>query len=168
MATTQNVESLESAASEALREAMRLADRFGSIDREIAHEKEKITNARIAAARNGESLVEAADRSYLEELLQERDYLPEMHFAARIRSAAAELGVLQARIRELSPRIQDERDKLEPLQQAASEAQEVAMEQERIVSQLGASRTVTLARAREVEKLLSQIEAEGLKPLPEV
>ena len=162
MQTTWN---MESAANEAREEAMRLTDRLGSIDAEIGEEKQRITRARIQAARNGESLVEAAERSYLEELLQERDYLPEMHFAARIRSAAADLGVLQGRVRELSPRIQEERDKLEPLQQAASEAQEIAQEQEAVVLQLGASRTATLERAREVEKLLSEIEAEGPKPL---
>ncbi len=152
-------------AEAAMIEADRLARRVGSIDEEIEAEREEIASRRVAAAKRGDSPMAAANRDTLGELLEERDELPEQHFAARIRAAAAYIAVEDARLVELEGEIEEAENTLRPLSREARVASAKAAVAGNHLAQLEGAREATREAARRHQGLLLRIESEGVREL---
>lgn len=161
----RSVEQLQREATEAMSKAQRLAERLGTIDREIEEEKERLHNQRVAAAKRGESVSSAADPVDLQRLEREREELPFDHFAARLEAVGLQIAEHQARVDEITPQLREAREELAPLQQEAQEATRRAAEQEYKVSQLEGAKSATIARSRELQAAMGQIEQQGVQPL---
>ncbi len=156
---------LRQEAEAAMVEADRMARRVGSIDDEIEAERESIAARRVAAAKRGDSPIEAASRDGLENLIEERDELPEQHFAARLHAAAAYVAVEESRLVQLEGEIEEAEQELAPLARAAREANARASTAEHHLVQLEGAREAARDAARRHAQLLQRIEAEGVREL---
>ncbi len=156
---------LRQEAEVALVEADRLARRVGSIDDEIAAEREEIAARRVAAAKRGDSPMAAANRDGLGQLLEEREDLPELHFAARLHAAAAHIAVEDARLVTLEAEIEEAENTLAPLAREARVASAKAAAAGNHLAQLEGAREATRDAARRHAQLLQRIESEGVREL---
>jgi hypothetical protein len=86
--------------------AMALTASRSSLKAVIAAVKQAITEARLAAARTGDPIEEAApaEKAALAELLEERDTLAERHHAAHENAALLAIRAESALISEVQPR----------------------------------------------------------------
>jgi hypothetical protein len=141
--------------------AMALTARRSSIRAVIAAVKQAITDARLAAARTGDPIEEAAPagKAALAELLEERDTLAERHHAAHENAALLAIRAESALISEVSTQITQDRSDLQPLVAAAKAAEAAHLAQlEGVVS-------IATERRRRNEALLETIGREGVQAL---
>lgn len=162
--TIQSSARLRREAREATMAATELAARRSTIDEEIAEEKQRISRARVHAARRGESPAAASDVDTLGRLVAEKADLPERHYAARLEAAELHIAAEAAIVRELQPKLEKARADLEPLEDALREARARAEAQRGLVNELEGRASGAARRQRQHEMLLEKIEAEGVKP----
>ncbi len=166
MATRERkTEDLRREAEAAMHEATRLAHRMSSINDDIEAQQQTIREQRIAAAKRGDSPLAAMDTLGVEGLRAERDELPELHFAARLRAAALWIRAEEAQADELEPEISELEGELGPLTRAAQQAQARADEVEERLNELRGAVLYSRERSREQQRLLRRIEEEGPRPL---
>lgn len=158
---------LRAEADAATSTATALAERRGTVDRDIERVGEAIRAARLAAARAGTAVEEAgaAERLELEGLLEERDTLPERHHAARENAAMLGISAEAAVVREISPQVAQARSDLRPLEAAAAQAVAAVNAQAAHLAELEGVVSTARTRGRRHEQLLQSIEAEGITSL---
>jgi len=164
-ANQQTVQDLRREAQEAMEEVGRLARRLGSIDAEIQAERQRIAADRVGAARRGESVAAAGDRLTLEGLEAERVELPELHFAARLKTSATNIAAEEAVIAETVPQVEQAEKDLEPLVEALAEAQAAVDAQKAHLGQLRGVVSGARERRKRHEAMIVQVEAEGPRKL---
>ena len=147
--------------------AAALAARRSSIGAEIAAVKQAITDARLAAARAGDPIEEAAPakKAALAELLKERDTLAERHHAARENAALLAIRAERALISEVSAQIAQARTDLQPLVAAAEAAEAARAAQAAHLARLEGVVRTAAERRRRNEALLETIGREGVRVL---
>ncbi len=100
-----------------------------------------------------------------EGLQHEKDELPELHVAVRLRAAALWIQAEEARAEELEPEIAELEEELGPLTRAANKAQARVEDVEHRLSELGGAVVYARDRSREQQRLLRRIEEERLRTL---
>ncbi|MDQ3637993.1 MAG: hypothetical protein M3426_08365 [Actinomycetota bacterium] len=163
----QSSADLSAEAQAATNAATALGARRSGIGAEIAAVKQTITDARLAAARAGDPIGEAApaEKAALAELLEERDTLPERHHVARENAVLLAIRAEGALIFEVSSQIAQARTDLQPLVVAAEAAEAARAAQAAHLAQLEGIASTAAERRRRSGALLETIRHEGVRAL---